>query len=184
MNTSLDNYKYISIDESGDLGLTHKSSRYFILVAFLHNEENIDRKVRKFIGKLNNNKSGKKIHILHARNDSDKVKLKLVKFLAGFEWRAKCIIVDKIKTGFDYVDLVDKIIKNSENTEEINMSLPTKNKTVKDNILKLNTKIKIKEQSIDTAGQLADFVAWSTYKKYEDGDHTFYSLVSERLHVL
>lgn len=177
-------YRYVAIDESGDIGNTKKSSRYFVLVAFMHNEENINRKIRKFIAKLNHNKSGKKISMLHARNDTDKIKLKLVKFLDTFDWQANCIVVDKNKNEVDYFEYLDSLVKNMDHVESILISTPTNNKSFQKKVLIKSEKIKIDTPVNEPTIQLSDIIAWTIYKKYEDDEDIYFNQLESKINFI
>ncbi len=177
------NFKFAVVDESGDIGNTAKSSRYFVLAAFLHNDENINRKIRKFIARLNHNKSGKKINVLHARNDTDKVKLKLVKFLEALDWKALAIVVDKQKQRVDYFECVQKLIFKMSHLEKISISMPITNKHDKKKILEISKKISIVAPTDDFSIQLCDFIAWSLYKKYEQKDSVYFDILKNNIEI-
>lgn len=64
--------KYIYIDESGDIGYTKKSTRYFILTAVIVDDCLFLGRIAKSVYKLKRDK--KKRNIIHAYIESDKIK--------------------------------------------------------------------------------------------------------------
>jgi hypothetical protein len=181
------NYRYVAVDESGDLGFSEKASNFFVLSVFLYDDTFLSRKIRKFIQKLNHTKNNKKITLLHARNDSDKIKLKMVKFLNGLEYKSIVLVCDKSKYLDKnlYVDMVQYVIGVIDiyHTEEVFVTLPSNNKNFESEVKKISKKIIITTPANINVLQLPDFIAWCVYKKFEHKDDIFYSLIKDKINL-
>ncbi len=166
-------FRFAGIDESGTLGLSILTSKYFILSCFLHDDVNFDKKFRKFIGKLNHKKNKKKINTLHARSDDDKTKLKLIKFLAQFNYRFVVHVYKKNLTGngeLDYVELLRKMVENIEKKyylENIFVSSP-----------------KLKQSFQDSIMQVADLGAWAAFRKFEFDDEIYCKVLQDKIELV
>jgi hypothetical protein len=175
-------YKFCAIDESGDIGNGKQTSKYFILVAFLYQDLNFNKKVRKLISKINHNKNNKKITTLHARNDSDKVRLKVLKFLNTTDWECLFEIIDKSKvSNFDYLNTITKFIKKLESVEKISTSLPITKISIVKKVRDLDKRIFITTPMNENTVQMADIIAWVLFKKFEHKDDTYFKLLEKKL---
>ena len=93
---------YIFLDESGDLGFSERSSRWFILtLVFTKNHRKIERCVKKVHRGLK--KKYKKVGELHAYHSDGVTKKRMLKLLSETEdLKVLCIILNKKKV---YTDL-------------------------------------------------------------------------------
>ena len=175
--------RFIAIDESGDLGAGEKTSNFFVLCGFFYSDENIDRKIRKFITKINQNKSGNHINFLHAHRDSDKVKLKLVKFLNTLDFRVVAVVVNKKGKKVDYIQSLRTLL-NELDFETVFLTPPTNNAYFVKKILSISNKIVVTTPAHQKSLQLADFVSWAIFRKVTQGDSMYFDLISKSVKLL
>jgi hypothetical protein len=183
-------YRFAGVDESGTLGLSILTSKYFILSCFLHDDVNFDKKFRKFIGKLNHKKNKKKINTLHARSDDDKTKLKLIKFLTQFNYRFVVHIFKKNLSGngeLDYVELLRRLVENTEkeySVENIFVSSPKLKQSFQDSIMQISNKIELSTPRRTPVLQVADLGAWAVFRKFEFGDEIYFKILQDRIELV
>lgn len=93
---------YIFLDESGDLGFSHRSSKWFILtIVFIKNHRRIEKCVKRVHKGLR--KKYRKVKELHAYHSDKITKKRILRLLSETEdLRILCIILNKRKV---YVDL-------------------------------------------------------------------------------
>ena len=184
-------YKFCAIDEAGNLGLTKDSSKYFLLSCFLHNDDNLERKIRKFIGSLNHNKSEKKINILHAKHDTDKTKIKLIRFLKTFDWRCLVVVCKKTKLVnnhldklLDYHQMLNFALSSINITENIFVSSPVNKFNFHEKTKSISNQIRITTMANHNVLQLADSVASAVFKKYEYDDSLYFDLLKDKIQIV
>jgi len=199
---------YIFLDESGDLGFSKKSSRWFVLTIVLTNNH---RKIEKAIKKVHRGlkKKYKKVKELHAYHADPITRKRILKLLAeNDDLRILCIILNKKKV---YVDLTKQkaylynftanilldrmhnkgVIKDGKRVDIIIDQRET-NKFLKKNFedyltnnltKKANNdfKIKIKPSHTEKCLQAVDFVSWAIFRKYECGDYEYYEIIKNRI---
>ena len=179
-------YRFAGIDESGDLGMSLKSSKHFILACFMHDDSDFDRKFRKFIGKLNHKKNNKKINSLHARLDSDILKLKVIKFLRKVDFRVSAYVVKKNKPQdgeFNYHKMLKEVVTHN-NSDKILVSSPRTGEEFKGKITSLDKRIVLSAPQESSVIQLADMFAWAVFKKLEHRDEIYYRLLSDKIDLV
>ncbi len=199
---------HIFLDESGDLGFSKKSSRWFILTIVLtSNHRKIEKCVKKVHKKLK--KKYKKVRELHAYHADSVTKKRVLRFLAETnDLKVFCIVLNKKKV---YVDLrkqknylynytanilLDRIhnknILDSKEKIEIVIDQRETNKFLKsnfENYLKNNLAkkgnsnfdIKIKPSHAEKCLQAVDFISWAIFRKYERGDYEYYEIIKEKI---
>lgn len=199
---------HIFLDESGDLGFSKKSSRWFVLTIVLtSNHRRIEKCVKKVHKKLK--KKYKKIRELHAYHANSVTKKRVLRFLAETnDLKVLCIVLNKKKV---YVDLrkqknylynytanilLDRLHnKNSlDSKEKIEIVIDQRetNKFLKsnfENYLKNNLAkkgnsnfdIKIKPSHAEKCLQAVDFISWAIFRKYERGDYEYYEIIKEKI---
>ena len=199
---------HIFLDESGDLGFSKKSSRWFILTIVLTvNHRKIEKCVKKVHRGLK--KKYKKVRELHAYHTDAVTKKRALRLLAGLDdLKVFCIVLNKKK---EYVDLrkqknylynytanilLDRLhnknILKSNNKIEIVIDQRETNKFLKsnfENYLKNNLAkkgnnnfvIKIKPSHAEKCLQAVDFISWAIFRKYERSDYEYYEIIKEKI---
>jgi len=199
---------YIFLDESGDLGFSERSSRWFVLTIALTNNH---RKVEKCVKKVHRGLKSKfkKVKELHAYHSSEITRKRILKQLSEIEdLQVHCIVLNKNKV---YVDLrnqknylynytantlLDRLYnKNNFKKDEkvlIYIDQRETNKFLKKNFENYLTdglskkgssgfKIKIKPSHTEKCLQAVDFISWAIYRKYEHGDYEYYEIIKNKI---
>lgn len=200
---------FIFLDESGDLGFkSKKSSKYFIITClFSENKRQIEKIVKKTHSELNK-KLKKKTGILHSSKEKSVTRKRLLRRLVKTDCLIMTIYLDKEKVytklhnekqvlyNFVVNILLDRIYsKKIIPTKDKIYLIASKRETNKflNNNFKnyLNSQVRnrhksdlsvlIKTPYEEKALQAVDFVSWSVFRKYENGDNTYYVIIKERV---
>ena len=198
----------IFLDESGDLGFSDRSSRWFILtIALTGNHRKIEKCVKKVHGGLK--KKFKKIKELHAYHADSATRKRVLKELSGVEdLQIFCIILNKKKVYVDLQNqksylynytaniLLDRLYnkKDLSNGEQVLICIDQRetNKFLKKNFEDYLTKslakrgcnrfkIKIKPSHTEKCLQAVDFISWAIFRKYERGDYEYYEMIKNKV---
>lgn len=197
---------YIFLDESGDLGFSKKSSKWFILTIVLTNNH---RKIEKCIKKIHKGlrKKYKKVGELHAYHSHEITKKRLLKLLSELEGlQIFCIVIKKEDVYIDFqnqksylynyaANILLQRIHNKKlfNDEKILIYIDQRetNRFLKKNfedylsksLLKWNKKfeIKIKPSHTEKCLQAVDFISWSIFRKYEFEDNKYYEIIKSKI---
>ncbi len=170
---------YAYIDESGDTGLSKKSSKNFILSAVLVKDENILARIARKVFKLkvlNKRKSNQ----LHAKQDTDGTRKAILKMLNTVDYEAYYVNDKNYLKALEI--LIGFLASQKVNTIYLAMRDSSK-KTINaiDQIAKnLNVEV-IKTVTQKEKGlQIADFVSWSIFRYVEFGDDLYYLRLKTR----
>ncbi len=202
---------YVFIDESGDLGFTRKSSKYYVIASVetrnLLSLSRIIKKVRKTLSKKKKNIPEFKF----ARSD-DTIRVRLLKRAVEEDLLFSAIILqkqtvysylrdrrDKLHNylagfiteslSYEYCDerefkiIIDKFIMSEEKRKEFNWYLELRllNSYGRSNSPKIEI---IHEDSQRHPGlQVADFVAGAVFQRYERGRCEFYEIIKPKLRL-
>lgn len=198
----------IFLDESGDLGFSQHSSRWFVLTIVLTNDH---RRIEKVVKKIHRGlkKKYRKVMELHAYHADSITKKRILRHLADLkDIKVLCIVLNKKKV---YVDLQNqknylynytanillnrlhnkKILARKEMVE-IYIDQRETNKFLKknfENYLKNNlekksesgVKIKIKPSHTEKCLQAVDFISWAIFRKYELNDYEYYEIIKDKI---
>lgn len=202
---------YIFVDESGDLGFNFKkkkTSKYF-LISFLFVPSLKKRRIAKIVSKvfltLKNSKK-RKSGTLHAYKESPIIRFRLLNKLVEEDIKIMTICLDKEKI---YTDIkaeenllysnVTNILLNKIYTRELIpkgekielvASRRATNKLLNNNFKeyiesnknnKLDINVSIVSPEKDKCLQAVDFVSWSIYRKYKDGDYSYYNVIKNKI---
>lgn len=193
--------KYMYIDESGDLGDSHSSSRYFVIAAVMVD----DPKRLKRIIKKTKKKNPKSIHN-HPEIKGSKTDRYLTKKILGkinnVDYEAYAIFLDKrnlykVPNFYNHHMLYDELA--SKLAEKIKITSPAciivdKSKFKQEHIYNFNDLFLssldnpdnhpvsiIHGDSINYKGlQIADIVAWSIFKSLEGNDSQYLNLIKNK----
>lgn len=200
---------YILLDESGDLGfkLQRGSSKFFVItILFTKSKRPLEKVVRNTHRGLD--KKFKKVGVLHAYQETAITKTRILQQVATKDCSVLAIIVNKQKVYtklqdekavlYNYVTniLLDRLFSKEPipSDQPITM-LASRRETKKllnenfKNYLqskitdnhKLKLSIEIASPSKEKSLQIADFVSWAIFRKYEKGDDTYYNLIKSKI---
>lgn len=199
---------YIFLDESGDLGFSKKSSRWFVLTIILTGNHRRLEKCVKIVHR-GLRKKFRKVKELHAYKSAEITKKRLLRLLSETDdLKIFCIILNKKKV---YVDLrnqknylynytanilLDRLhnkkILNSDDKIQIIIDQRETNKFLrnnfenylKDNLIKMGNnyfEIKIKPSYTEKCLQAADFISWAIFRKYKMNDYEYYEIIKNKI---
>jgi len=198
---------YIFLDESGDLGFSERSSRWFILTIVLtNNHRRVEKCVKKVHGSLK--KKYKKIKELHAYHADKITRKRVLKQLAEVEdLQIHCLILNKKKVYTDLRKqknylynytanvLLGRLYGKSDiNNDQVLIYIDQRetNKFLKKNFEDYLTnclrkkgnnkfKIKIKPSHTEKCLQAVDFISWAIFRKYERSDYEYYEMIKSKI---
>ncbi len=199
---------YIFLDESGDLGFSRTSSKWFLFTILLTDNH---RKVEKVIKKIRKSLTKKfKLKELHAYNSDTATRHRMLKMLAELEdIKVMCIILNKEKVYTDLQNqkshlynytaniLLDRLHNQNliQTDEPISLYIDQKdtNRFLRENFenyLMQNLvdrgnngriEINIRPSHTEKCLQAVDFVSWAIFRKYESGDAEYYDDIKEKI---
>lgn len=199
---------YIFLDESGDLGFSKGSSRWFVLtIVFTNNHRKIEKCVKKVHKTLK--KKYKKVSELHAYHTDEITRKRVLKLLAKTEdLKILSIILNKEKVYTDLQNqksflynytaniLLDRLhnknILKDDDKVLIYIDQRETNKFLKKNFenyltenlngkIKNSFEIKIKGSETEKCLQAVDFISWTIFRKYEQNDYEYYKIIEEKI---
>ncbi len=196
------------MDESGDLGFTKRSSKWFIFtIAIVEDKRSMERVVKKVWKPLK--KKHKKLGELHAYHADDITRIRMLQKLNELsDLKVLCVVLNKQKV---YVDLQNQknhlynytanvlldrlhnkgVIKDIRNIELYIDRKDTK-KSLRENFIKYldssmskrrggDMKITLHASHENKSIQAVDFISWAIFRKYEMGDYEYYELIKEKI---
>lgn len=202
---------YIFLDESGDLGFDFskkRTSKYFLVTLLFINDKKPLEKIVKKIHKGLSKSHKHKINSLHANKEKPVTRIRLLRALVEKEIFVMFIYLNKNKVYtklqnekeilYNYVTNIlldrvytkklipiDKEVYLIASRKETNKFL---NKNFKEylssqikNNFKLELKIEIKTPFEEKSLQAVDFLSWSSFRKYEYGDDSYYNIFKHKI---
>ena len=200
---------YILLDECGDLGfkLQRGSSKFFVItILFTKSKRPLEKVVRSVHRGLR--KKFKKVGVLHAYQETAITKTRVLQQVALKDCLILAIIVNKQKVYtklqdekavlYNYVTniLLDRLFNQKpippdqpitmlasrrETKKLLNENFKNYLQSKIANNHKLKLSIEIASPSKEQALQIADFVSWAIFRKYEKGDDTYYNLIKSKI---
>lgn len=189
--------KYVYIDESGDLGIKPRSSKYFILAGFMiDNPKKIDNLIKNTYRKF---KKISKMNEIKGTTAPEDVIKHILKKLNNIDYQSFIIVLDKKNINkIDYnndvnflYDLLSSLLSNiiPIDSKTVIFIDKTKNKKQIMNFNKSfrsnfnNISIEINHvNSINYKGlQIADLISWSIYQYFEHENDEFMKLIKNKL---
>lgn len=200
---------YLFMDESGCLGFDFSkqgTSRYFVITCFFVGSK---RPFEKLVKQVHSGLPKKlKNGVLHCCKEKPVTRQRMLKKLAEKECSIMTIYLNKAKVYthlqdekhvlYNYVTniLIDRILprrafhitdklilvaSKRETNRFLNMNFDSylRNKTVANH--KIRLEVQIKTPAEEKVLQLADFVSWAIYRKYERRDGRYYNLIKRRI---
>lgn len=199
---------YIFLDESGDLGFSKKSSKWFLVtIAMTRDERCLERVVKKVWRTLQ--KKHKHIGELHASNEKDTTRSKLLRMLSECDdLKIMTVILNKEKVFTDLQNqknhlynytaniLLDRLHNKYilEDDEEIDLVVDRKDtkRALRENLINYLTNSMNQRRSSNfvlnlhashenKSLQAVDFISWAIFRKYECGDYEFYEIIKNKI---
>lgn len=200
--------KYMYIDESGELGFSKNSSRYFILTILLcglNENQSVGRIFKKIRKNYFNKKSMKELVEIKAGNTQPRIRKKILEKISSHNVEVFSIIVDKYNV-YSYLrnekhklyNYITSLILGecSLNCYKLNIVIDrSKNKRslrddfdsyIRSNIKKKSDcKVEIIHEASHNSGglQVVDFISWSIFRKYEHNELWYYNLIKSKIIV-
>ena len=191
--------KYVFIDESGDLGSKHSSSKYFVFAGIMvDNPKKLDNLIKNTYRKHKNIREMNEVKGVHA---PDEVILDILNRLNNMDYQAFITVFDKrnmYKINYDYnvnklydilASQLAKIIPINQKTIIFLDKAKNKNQIFDFNVLfdcKLDNVKKYPVEinhvnSVNYKGlQVADLISWSTYQAFENENNEFINIVENK----
>lgn len=195
------------MDESGDLGFDFEkrgtTNHFVITLLFAANKRPIEKCVRKVHAGFLKKSEGKG-RILHAYHEKPATRIRLLGDLAKKDVSIVTIILNKRKVYtrlheqkallYNYVTniLLDRVFKKKLIPATYRIELIAErretnkffNANFKDylerqviNNHKVNLMVEVKTSFEEKALQAVDFASWAIFRKYEQGDDSYYNLI-------
>lgn len=176
---------YAFIDESGDAQLTKKSTRHFVLAAIIFETPEIPRRIaRSVFKKFKLGKMGQTQ--LHATHDSARIKLRILNEVRKVKHSIEYIAIKKKVKEFDYyIEAFEQLALKlkDKNIETVFVATKDIRKSHRIKLIALGVKNNLKPEFYNTEFekglQIADFLSWTIFQKYEKDDPDFYDLLLE-----
>lgn len=192
---------FIFMDESGDLGFDfskQKTSKYFIITFLILNHKRTAEKIIKHsFRRLSLKRRKSKKGYLHSYKEDSKTRIAILSELSNKKVIIISIILDKKilhKNLYEqkhalYNIVTTKLLKRVydlkliDRNRKVNLiaSRRETNKYINEGfklfIENINMEVDIKSPSEEKCLQLADFVSWAIFRKYESGDNRYYELI-------
>lgn len=202
---------YIFLDESGDLGFDFKkkkTTQYFVVSCIYVDDKKLLEKVVKKTHSELRKKYKKRVGVLHCVKESPTTRKRLLSRVNDKDCRIVSIILEKKKVYtklqnekqvlYNYVTniLLDRIYSKElvprvnhieliaskrETNKFLNINFESYLKSQVKSKHKMKLKISIKTPSEEKGLQVADFVAWATFRKYEHNDDKYHKIFKKKI---
>lgn len=199
---------YIFLDESGDLGFSKKSSKWFLFtLAIVEDKRCLEKVVKKVWRTVQ--KKHKHVGELHAYHEKSITRTRMFQMLAEVEdLKIVTIILNKKKVHLDLQDQKNYLYNYTANIvldRLININLIDKDKHISLVVDRKDTKKNLRENFIsyitnamhkrnhkkfemslvasheDKCLQAVDFISWAIFRKYERGDFEYYEIIKSKI---
>lgn len=199
---------YIFLDESGDLGFSEKSSKWFMIsVAIVKDKRSLERVVKKVWKSLQ--KKHKHLNELHASHEKYITRIKILNLLAKVDdLKIMTVILNKDKVYVDlqnqkhylytYVanllldrahneeilglnEIIDLIVDRKDTNKSLNESFIGHLTGTMNNKKVKNFKIQLHSSHENKSLQAVDFISWAIFQKYEYGNFEFYEIIRNKI---
>jgi len=199
---------YIFLDESGDLGFSEKSSKWFLItVAIIPDSRVLEHAVKKIWRSLRK----KHAHVgeLHASNEKDVTRRRMLHMLAKIDClQVMTVVLNKTKVYIDLQNQKNYLYNFTANIlldglhsrdiladdELINLVVDRKDtkKSLRDNFVSYLTtsmkrrrkgtfKVELHASHENKSLQAVDFVSWAIFRKYKHNDFEFYEIIKDKI---
>lgn len=196
------------MDESGDMGFSDKSSKWFLFtLAIVDNERSMERVIKKVWKTIR--KKNKHVGELHASQEKDITINRVLQLLSEIpDLRVVTIILNKKKVHLDLREQKNYLYNYTANIvldRLINTRILDKNQTLSLFVDRKDTKKNLRDNFISyiteamhqrehrkfkmtlTASQenkciqAVDFISWAIFRKYERGDFEYYEIIRNKI---
>lgn len=183
--------KYYCIDESGDIGYTKKSTRFFILTIVEVEDLTILRRLAKDIHSFKKNKY--RDSVLHTYKETVIVKRKLLKKLAILnDLRCIAIVLDRERLNVkdSYMFALKKFVElvSKQGTHQVIVSrLDTRksyNLKIIDLFKKYNIKLTFLDPRKEKALQIVDFYSWCIFTYFEKNNPEYFLKLKHQVEIV
>ena len=188
---------WVFLDESGTFSFGKGSSKCFVVACVVTKDvRGVERVARKvFRGLLKKEKKKRKGAMLHAHKETDRIRMQFLKlFAAHKQSRASALIIEKEKVPerlrgevhFFYNHCVEQLLSAViEKYKCTDVALIASRRETKKYLKQMFSehiqrgiqkqhnipvRVEIIPPSVDWSLQVADFIAWAVFQKYEKGD--------------
>jgi hypothetical protein len=191
--------RFVFIDESGDLGLSPRSSRHLVLAAVVTSNPNALRKIVRRARQRFLSKKLASVPELKWRMSSPRLRQKVLSMIRAADCDAMLLVyrkskqADEIKPAWLYAALCTSLAKELSSGERllvtVDKSLKKSDVMVFDRLLKASFKkpaaLRVRHVAShdEPCLQIADFVAGAVFDKYEHGTTAYYELIKPRIKV-
>lgn len=191
--------KYIFLDESGNLGFTEKSGKYFIVAALcVHEEKLVDRCIKNARKGLT--KKYKK-NELKFSNSSDKNRRRVLKCIAHRDVSISYLALNKdwvhphlrnppVIHNYMMAQLLSNILYDVpiiRTNVIIDKFLHDKNVDGFNSYMDIKSSVKMNINHVSSDGnngiQAVDFIAGAIHRKYRNDDNSFYKLIKDKINL-
>jgi len=198
----------IFMDESGDMGFSKKSSKWFLFtIALTSNPRLLEKAVIKVWKPLK--KKHKKLGELHAFHQDEVTRKRMLRALSEIDdLKVFSVILNKKKVHIDLQNqknylynytanvILDRLIASKRIDRDSHIFLVVDRKYTKKNLREnfityITEAVKKKRggkfemtlaASHDEKGlQAVDFISWAIFRKYERGDYEFYEIIKDKI---
>lgn len=198
----------IFVDESGDLGFSSRSSKWFVVTLLLtSHHRKIEKCVKKVHGGLR--KKERNVRELHAYHERDATRKRILGLISNVEdVQILCVILNKTKVYtrlqdqksvlYNYVTniLLDRMNSSGVlgGVQDIDICIDQKetNKFMNDHFVRYlrqatstwkqnRVDIRLAHSQNEKCLQAIDFVSWAIFRKYERGDYDFYNIIQNKI---
>lgn len=202
---------YLFLDESGDLGFdfSKKKTSHVFVVTCLFTEDK--RPIEKIIKKTHSGlrkKYKRKFGVLHCVKEKPITRMRLLRRLCEKDCAIMIIYLNKKKVYtrlrdekavlYNYVTniLLDRIctkklisakdhlhfiVSKRETNKFMNENFKSYINSHIKNKRNIDISVNIKMPAEEKSLQIADFVSWSVFQKYEYGDNSYYQLIKNKI---
>ena len=199
---------YIFLDESGDLGFSKSSSKWFIFtIAIVSDSRSLERVIKKIWRPLK--KKHKKLGELHAYHANNITRTRVLQKLNELDdLKVLCVVLNKKKVHLELQNqknilynytaniLLDRFHSGgaAEKDEKLHLFIDRKDtkKKLRDNFIRYLTTqmssrgrkhfiVELHTSHENKSLQAVDFISWAIFRKYERGDYEFYELIKNRI---
>ena len=199
---------YIFLDESGDLGFSKRSSKWFLFTMVVIDDPKKLERVIKKVRKTLNKKHKRKHSELHSYHADEITRIRMLKELCKLNISVVTTILNKEKVYvglkeqknylYNYTAniLLDRFINTNliDNSHDLVLVADRKDtkKNLQNNFISYITQAMQKRRaggfsmslaaSHDEKGlQAVDFISWAIFRKYEQGDYQYYEIIKEKI---
>lgn len=178
---------YVFIDESGDTGYSKKSTRYFILTAVIVEDIFTLRRIAKNVHKYKIDK--KKNNILHAYDETNRVKNKLTREINNIDIGCIVFVLDKRDKFIvdPYMYLLKKIAVHFSESYNFYITLAKRDtrKSYNRNISRLfnsySLNLVLSDPVSEKSLQIADFYSWVIFSYLENANSEYFLKLNSKI---